>query len=102
MSAGSPEPPDFRTKPTRCPHCMQEVDAALHVVGRAPRPPVAGDFTVCVACGRICVFTEAGGLRRAAPPDLRRLAPEARRELLRVAAAVEMQRLDIRRRPDRN
>jgi hypothetical protein len=52
------------TPRARCPYCGQARDGAVEVYGDgADEPPEAGDFTLCVACGGISVFTNDATLR---------------------------------------
>lgn len=52
--------PDFRMPTTNCPHCNAELNASTYVRGGGrdgfKTRPNAGDVTVCINCGNICVF----------------------------------------------
>jgi len=51
----------MHTPPTTCPSCQHVIDGAGRVTGDSR--PEAGDFTVCVYCASVAVFTETLMLR---------------------------------------
>lgn len=57
-----------QTKQVLCPECGYGVDSATNAEDStdAPRP---GDFSICLYCGTILVFTEDLSLRKSAPED---------------------------------
>jgi hypothetical protein len=68
---------------TKCPYCAQKRDGATQLydartgdAARKDRQPTAGDFTMCLECGGICVFTDDGALRML-DEDVDRAALEA-------------------------
>jgi hypothetical protein len=59
------------TKPSTCPRCRHEVDAATHPTEDVrPRP---GDVSVCIGCQGVNLFAEDLTLRMPTPEELQRL-----------------------------
>jgi hypothetical protein len=57
-----------------CPTCGKMLDGATDIIGDAT--PSAGDFTVCVGCRDILVFTDELGLRALTEEDMKDLPVE--------------------------
>lgn len=70
-----------RTRPNQCPNCGYLCGAAAPLAGSADVPPEAGDFSLCLNCGQLLVFTAGMGLAFGDPAGL---AAEQRQQ---VAAA---------------
>ena len=49
-----------KTTATTCPHCHRPLNAASHLGGATPSP---GDFTICITCTKLAVFTDTLDLR---------------------------------------
>jgi hypothetical protein len=61
-----------RAKERKCPNCDRTVDADTFITGQRPedKSPRAGDWTVCLECGRWLVFTAALNFRYPTPREL--------------------------------
>lgn len=70
-----------------CPHCGARLDGALNVSG--DEPPEPGDFSVCIKCGGLAVFTQLLGLREVLPHDCADMPDDLLVELHRVMVEVE-------------
>ncbi len=55
---------DYRHPPLPCPACGYRLDAAVNVFGG--RAPEDGDYSMCLACGALGIFTLSGKAIRAA------------------------------------
>lgn len=64
----------FRQKTTVCPHCNVAVSADAAV--SSDQPPKKGDFTVCINCAVIMVFTEDLALKEATLCELAEMLTE--------------------------
>ena len=82
-----------RHAPFPCPACGLKMDASSDMDGKAiPKP---GDFTLCIRCGCVLVFTDELIGRRAEQADLDALNDAERHALLVISAAIE----NVHRRP---
>ena len=66
-----PELRDTRTPKSNCPFCLHKLDAAMS--GDPAHPdvmPKPGDFSVCISCASILVFTDDLRLRAPNPGEL--------------------------------
>ena len=63
-----------------CPACDARLTATLDVEG-PPRPPRAGDLSVCWQCAAVLCFGEGLRLRRLQPDELLALPGDCQREL---------------------
>lgn len=53
------------TATTQCPHCRHRFDRAS-LLGEEKLMPEAGDYSICIECGAILIFTDGEGHLRAA------------------------------------
>ena len=74
-----PDTAAFRLPKCRCPHCEQELDAAMSADPADPdAAPSPGDVTVCISCAQLLVFTDDLLLRAARPGEVE-MTPVMRR-----------------------
>lgn len=78
----------------RCPRCHYKLDGAS---GGTGAPPKAGDYSVCIMCAAMLVFTPeaAKGLRLMTEEEQLDLPGDARAELHRVQRAVILTNLKL-------
>lgn len=57
-------PADVHAVPAVCPECGDVHDCQSNASPDDTRPPVPGDFTVCLNCGEVMVFDDALRPRR--------------------------------------
>jgi hypothetical protein len=79
--------------PTICPHCCQHHEAATHM-GGADFEPDDGDVTICLGCGRLCIFDSEsyGGLRKPTKKEQRTIDRNERvREVVTAWKVVRRQ-----------
>lgn len=78
-------------KPSQCPACGKKLDCAS-LFGSPNIKPSPGDFSVCIGCAEVLVFTPTLDLRSADLNDLIS-EPAARRHIEEVQSAIrEMHR----------
>jgi len=82
------------TKPSACPACGYEVDAASNL-GEGKVGPRKDDITICLKCSAINQFNEDLTLRASDPDLLKNMKPMDRARVLRM---VEMTRVVQRQR----
>ena len=70
-----------------CPWCDYRMDIASDPYGDAR--PKRGDFSICIRCGGLAVFTRSLRFRRPLPGELASLTPE---ELVKVSRLQAMAR----------
>jgi hypothetical protein len=75
-------PTQHRVQAAACPHCGTEQTGATNM--QRSSPPAAGDFSICMNCAGVCVFTDDAALRTLNDDDAEDLRqhPDA---LLRLA-----------------
>lgn len=49
--------------PTRCPYCSYKMDASTGVFDGKGHSPQPGDYSLCLNCGKVAIFTEGMGIR---------------------------------------
>jgi hypothetical protein len=77
-----------------CPHCGNELDAAMHITGK--RGPRAGDLAFCVDCGQWSFYTlERGRLGQRKPSDDELMALHLNQNVHRIERAW----LELKARP---
>lgn len=82
--------PDFQTKPSSCPACSRELDAATAV--RHDAAPKDGDLSICIGCGTYLVFAGALGVLLLDAEAFAGLPVETQIELRRVREAIRSQK----------
>jgi len=65
---------------TTCPQCHHKIDRAA-AQDRSGAKPTPGDFSVCINCAGVNVFTDDMRLRVATDGDLNTLSPRDRLEM---------------------
>jgi hypothetical protein len=50
---------DLRTQPSLCPHCGELLTGAANSEAGADNPPAPGDWSLCIYCGEVGMFTVA-------------------------------------------
>jgi hypothetical protein len=84
-----------------CPFCYQQLELASPCVADG-RPPEAGDCTVCIYCGELCVLADDLTLRRWTAADrealsemfLRTIAAGIRESIARTEARARREQGD--------
>lgn len=72
-----------------CPVCHHKLDAASNAGPDDDTPPGPGDFTVCINCASVLVFSDDMTLRRPEAEDMIGLPMEVTLQLWRTKAAIE-------------
>lgn len=80
-----------KTPEQKCPVCGYGFDYATCVSDKDHRPR-AGDFSLCMKCGELMVFTPEIKLRAAAVDDLLGLDDQTSRELVTVQKMIRTKR----------
>jgi hypothetical protein len=70
----------------RCRSCHKRLDAASTPDGRDEHRPKPGDFSVCIYCGDVAVFTDSMRLREPTGPEIVDIA--GARDLLQAQRVV--------------
>lgn len=85
-----PEPNwSFPTRDNTCPYCGHHTNTAGDESPKIDtRPPVAGDFSVCINCGDLAVFQPDLTLRKITAGEMATLHPDERRDILRTQRKV--------------
>lgn len=82
-----PQPDHVRLRPSRCPHCGYNTDAATALAGPTLRPS-PGDLSVCLGCGEALQYDRRLRLVRISAAELAALNPDEREALREVQEAV--------------
>lgn len=83
------KPQDYPMPLATCPRCGYKPDYASKIHGDGD--PTPGDFTICLHCNALLVFTEKMQLRNPtlAESQLAQKDPELRRVIANARAAIE-------------
>jgi hypothetical protein len=70
-----------------CPNCKHQLDRATSTTQKGAFP-VPGDFTVCIDCASVLVFTQDLYLRKPTEADWGSVTPELSTHLLKLQLAI--------------
>jgi hypothetical protein len=74
---------EFRKRPTRCPGCGAEINAATNVTGTGRVSK--GDVSLCLKCGEWLIYTNTYQLRLPSSDELATLRADPRCQKVRLA-----------------
>lgn len=63
-----------RTKPAHCKGCLKVIDAHTAIDG--DRSPIPSDLSICLYCGKICMFDPSLNLSPMTPSELEQMKVE--------------------------
>ena len=75
-----------------CPICKYEMDRATYA-DKEERKPSPNDYSVCLKCGEILVFSEDLFLREATISDLMLIPSDVERQLVKLQHVIRRERV---------
>lgn len=92
--------PDRRMRPNACLNCGKELDSTTMVseekIGPKTRPS-PGDFTICIECGHLMVFTKKMRLRNPTDAEILKVAGDKRMMAIQTALAAIKKLVNVKK-----
>jgi hypothetical protein len=77
---------NYTMKPCLCPRCAYALETCFNAMQNVGPQP--GDYTMCMSCALVMVFTDDMGVREATGEELAEMSTELKTEMLGIAMAI--------------